>query len=150
MRVEQWTEGDLPDAIVGLLCETMRRLDMGQHELEVSLGIASASRGVAFVASDETGPVGVLIAARDREIDAAFVRWLVVDPAARRRGVGSALVDALAATPGITRLSGMVDQTNPVSLAFWRSQGWTTRRPRSGRRRELMRVELGPAVTEAA
>jgi GNAT superfamily N-acetyltransferase len=153
MRIERWTGRDLPDPIIELLRGTMRHLRMGQHELEVSLGIAAADHGlafVAFVASDDKEPVGVLIAARDREFDAAFIRWLVVDPAARRRGVGSALVDAVAATSGITRLSGMVDQEDPVALAFWSRHGWTTLSPRPGRRRQLMHRDLSSAVQDAA
>jgi polyhydroxyalkanoate synthase len=80
----------------------------------------------------------------------SFIRWLVVDPAARRRGVGSALVDAVAATSGITRLSGMVDQEDPVALAFWSRHGWTTLSPRPGRRRQLMHRDLTSAVQDAA
>jgi GNAT superfamily N-acetyltransferase len=150
VRIERWTGEDLPEAIVDLLRRTMRILGMGQHELEVSLRIAAADHGLAFVASDDAGPVGVLIAARDREIDHAFVRWLVVDEAHRRRSVGTALVEALAATPGITRLSGMVDQDDPVASNFWRSSGWTVPSPRAGRRRQFMHRDLAPAVSDAA
>jgi GNAT superfamily N-acetyltransferase len=150
MRIELWDGVDLPGTIVELLHRTMQILGMGQHELEVSLGIAAADHGLAFVASDGAGPVGVLIAARDRGIDQAFVRWLIVDEAHRRHGVGTALVGALAATPGITRLSGMVDQTDPTALAFWQGRGWTVPNPRPGRRRQFMHLELPPAVSRAA
>ena len=133
MRVERWTGSKLPEVLVELLRETIEHLGMGEHELETSLGIATSDRGLTFLASDDARPVGVLIAAPDRATGAAFVRWLVVDPAHRRGGVGTALVDALAETPGITSLSGMVGQEDPAASRFWRGRGWTVASPRPGR-----------------
>ena len=142
VRIERWTGSELPGAIVGLLRETIEHLGMGEHELETSLGIATSDRGLTFLASDDARPVGVLIAAPDRATGGAFVRWLVVDPANRRRGVGTALVDALAATPGITSLSGMVDRDDPAASSFWLGRGWTVASPRPGRSCQRMGAAL--------
>ena len=142
MRVERWTGSKLPEVLVELLRETIEHLGMGEHELETSLGIATSDRGLTFLASDDARPVGVLIAAPDRATGAAFVRWLVVDPNHRRRGVGTALVDALAETPEITSLSGMVDQRDLAASSFWRDRGWTVASPRPGRSYQRMGAAL--------
>jgi hypothetical protein len=59
-------------------------------------------------------------------------------------------MDALAATPGLEGLTGMVDQEDPAALGFWQDRGWTVRRPRPGRRRLLMSVDLPEGRSEAA
>ena len=142
MRVERWTGSKLPEVLVELLRETIEHVGLGEHELEASLGIATSDRGLTFLASDDARPVGVLIAAPDRATGAAFIRWLVVDPNHRRRGVGTALVDALAETPEITSLSGMVDQDDPVASSFWLGRGWTVASPRPGRSCQRMGAAL--------
>ena len=150
MRVQRWTGSKLPKALVKLLRETIGHLGLGEHELEASLGIATSDRGLTFLASDGAQSVGVLIAAPDRATGAAFVRWLVVDPDHRRRGVGTALVDALTATPGITSLSGMVDQRDLAASSFWRGRGWTVASPRPGRRCQRMGTALTADLPAAA
>jgi GNAT superfamily N-acetyltransferase len=142
MRVERWTGSKLPEVMVELLRETIEHVGLGEHELEASLGIATSDRGLTFLASDDARPVGVLIAAPDRATGAAFIRWLVVDPNHRRRGVGTALADALAETPEITSLSGMVDQDDPVAASFWYDRGWTVASPRPGRSCQRMGAAL--------
>lgn len=57
-----------------------------------------------------------------------YVSDVVVDPAARRSGVGRALFEALKAwfrERGVTHLQLMVAHHNPVSQAFWREMGCT-------------------------
>lgn len=57
-----------------------------------------------------------------------YVSGVVVDPAARRSGVGRALFEALKAwfrERGVTYLQLMVAHHNPVSQAFWREMGCT-------------------------
>ncbi len=57
-----------------------------------------------------------------------YVGDAVVDPAARRSGVGQALFEALKAwfrEHGATYLQLMVAHHNPVSQAFWRAMGCT-------------------------
>jgi len=121
---------------------TIEHVGLGEHELEASLGIATSDRGLTFLASDDARPVGVLIAAPDRATGAAFIRWLVVDPNHRWCGVGTALVDALAETPEITSLSGMVDQDDQVAARFWLGRGWAVANPRPGRSCQRMGAAL--------
>jgi ribosomal protein S18 acetylase RimI-like enzyme len=55
-----------------------------------------------------------------------YVTDIVVDPAARRRGVGLALFEALKAwfrKRGVPYLQLQVAHNNPVSQAFWRAMG---------------------------
>jgi ribosomal protein S18 acetylase RimI-like enzyme len=57
-----------------------------------------------------------------------YVTDVVVDPAARRRGVGLALFEALKAwfrERGVPYLQLQVAHNNPVSQAFWRAMGCT-------------------------
>lgn len=57
-----------------------------------------------------------------------FVADAVVDPAARRSGVGRALFEALQAwyrEQGVSHVELMVAHNNPASQAFWRAMGCT-------------------------
>jgi len=57
-----------------------------------------------------------------------YVTDVVVDPAARRHGVGRALFEALKAwfcERGVSHLQLGVAHNNPVSQAFWRAMGCT-------------------------
>ncbi len=138
MRVERWGGGELPAGVSEVLREALQERGELVPELSMTLDLAASESGLAYVGLEGTRPVGVLVAAAEPHTSSAFVRWLVVDPARRGRGVGTALVDALVATPGIDRLRGMVDHEDPVALAFWTSLGWSTLRLRPGRRHHLM------------
>ena len=150
MRVERWSGGELPEAVARVLREALHELDEADDELAMSLDLAASDSGLSFIASDGGRPVGVLIAAPEPRNRSAFVRWLVVAPDARRRGVATALMDGLGATPGLEGLTGMVDQEDPAALGFWQDRGWTVRTPRPGRRRLLMSVDLPEVPSEAA
>ena len=128
--------------------ELIERGDLG--ELAATQTLAQSESGLTLICMEDHRALGIVVGELEHPLESVFVRWLVVDPSARCGGVGTALIDALERTPGISRLSGMVDHTDPVALAFWRSRGWTTRWPRPGLRRQLMHRELGWAVTEAA
>ena len=148
-----WSINQEPDVIAGFLGPRLTELGRKDlpEELEVVNSITTGTRPGICLTTEEGGRlVGVLIAEPCHEPTELFIRWLVVHPALQRQGVGSALVDLLEHTPGITRLTGMVDHTDLVALAFWQSRGWTTWHPHPGRRRQLMHRELGSAVTEAA
>jgi GNAT superfamily N-acetyltransferase len=149
MRIELWDDG-LPDDAVAILRAEIGVRDEPEEELGMTLELAESTSGLAFVARAAIGPVGVLVAEAEPSTRSAFVRWLVVDPAARRSGVGTALVAALAATPGIEWLRGMVDQEDLVASRFWRDVGWTVPRPRPGRRRQMMSSDLPDAPQAAA
>jgi GNAT superfamily N-acetyltransferase len=150
VRVERWSGGELPEAVARVLRDALRELGEADDELCMSLDLAASDSGLTFIAFDDALPVGMLLALPELRIRSAFVRWLVVAPDARRRGVATALMDALGATPGLEGLTGMVDQEDPVTLGFWQDRGWTIRRPRPGRRRLLMGVDLPQGRSEAA
>lgn len=149
MRIERWNGGELPGAVEGVLREALRDLGENDDELAMSLDLAASDSGLTFVASEGGRPVGVLIAAPEPWSRSAFVRWVAVDRDARRSGVGTALVEALAGTPGLNALTGMVDQEDSIALGFWQSRGWSVRRPRPGRRRQLMGVDLPTSLAGA-
>jgi GNAT superfamily N-acetyltransferase len=150
VRVERWSGGELPEAVARVLREALRELGEADDELAMSLDLAASESSLTFIASDDALPVGVLLALPEPRIRSAFVRWIVVAPDARRRGVATALMKALAATPELEGLTGMVDQNDPTALGFWQDRGWTVRRPRPGRRRQLMSVDLPQGRSEAA
>ena len=150
MRVERWNGGEVPEEVVRVLRKALHELHEADDDLSMSLHLAESDAYLAFIASDDALPVGVLLALPEPLIRSAFVRWLVVAPDARRRDVATALMDALAATPELEGLTGMVDQDDPTALGFWQNRGWTVRRPRPGRRRLLMSVDLPQCRSEAA
>lgn len=63
---------------------------------ELPTYLAWPSRGTAAATADSDRPVGVLLANR-HFAQAAEIHFMAVDPAAHRRGVGRALVEALQA-----------------------------------------------------
>ena len=150
MRVERWSGGELPAAVAGVLRKVLRDLGESDDELAMSLDLAASESGLTFIASDRGGAVGVLIAAPEPRTRSAFVRWIAVHPDARRRGVGAALVEAIAGTPELDALTGMVDQQDATAVGFWKDHGWSVRRPRPGRRRQLMGLDLRAGLAEAA
>ena len=148
--VERWSGGELPAAVAGVLRGVLRELDESDDELAMSLDLAASDSGLTFIAFEAGRPVGVLIAAPEPRTRSAFIRWIAVAPEARRSGVGTALVEALAETPGLDALTGMVDQEDPTALGFWKDLGWSVRRPRPGRRRQQMGADLAAGLAEAA
>ena len=149
MRVERWNGGELPEAAANVLREGLRELGETEDEVFTSLDRAASERNLTFVASDDERAIGVLIALPKPAVRSAFVLWVVVAPEARRRGVGTALVDALEATPGLEGLEGMVNQEDRTALGFWRDRGWTVRGSRPGRRQQ-MEFRLSCNAAEAA
>jgi GNAT superfamily N-acetyltransferase len=55
-----------------------------------------------------------------------FVWWLVVDPAARRRGIARALAQDIeqGAATSTRHIHGHVDGLDAVAVGFWTSLGW--------------------------
>jgi ribosomal protein S18 acetylase RimI-like enzyme len=81
-----------------------------------------------FVASDEGVDLGLVRGAiHEQDRDAAYVISMWVAPEARRRGVGSALVDAVvqwARAQGLRRLLLDVAEANTSAIAFYTSEGF--------------------------
>jgi GNAT superfamily N-acetyltransferase len=138
-----------PDVATPLLTRVLHELDWPDPDREVASTIvfAGTARGLTLVASSSGEVVGALFAQLQQGGRVAWVQWLVVDAAHRRRGIGARLMDALEATEGIERIHGSVDRTDPVARRFWASRGWTRTHERP--RRVRMGVEL-PRVRSRA
>ena len=85
-----------------------------------------------------TDPEALIIAEdAGRVVGTVIVRWdgwrchlyrLAVDPAHRRRGVATALIEAgiaRAEATGAARIDAMVNPTNALGTAFWRASNFT-------------------------
>lgn len=96
---------------------TRRFLDSDDHHLLL-----------AFVGDEAVGFVtGVELTHPDKGVE-MFLYELGVDEGARRRGVGTALVEALAALARERRCRGMwvlTDEDNPAAIATYRRAGAT-------------------------
>jgi GNAT superfamily N-acetyltransferase len=149
VRIARWMGGELPEAVADVLRKGLNELGETADEIFVSLDRAASERNLTFIASDDRRPIGVLIALPKPSLRSAFVLWIVVAPDARRRGVGTALVEALEVTADLEVLEGMVDQEDPAALGFWRDRGWTVSGTRPGRR-QRMEVRLPAVAAEAA
>lgn len=134
-----------PEEAAPLLARILEEIGWPDVDDEVAdtLTAVRTIRGLTFVAYGDADIVGALFAILEQGGRVASVRWLVVDREHRRRGVGHSLVDALERTPGVERIIGMVDRTDPVARRFWRSRGWTPVHPRL--RREMMGVDVPSA-----
>ena len=81
-----------------------------------------------FVASAEGVDLGIVRGAVDEQgPDAAYLISMWVAPEARRRGIGSALVDAVvqwARAQGLRRLLLDVAEANTSAIAFYTSEGF--------------------------
>ncbi len=85
--------------------------------------------GMSFVATDsEARIVGAILAGHDGR--RGYLHHLAVNPAFRRQGIGSKLVEkALSALrqEGIRKVHLFIFETNASGLAFWEASGWTRR-----------------------
>ncbi|MBA4794767.1 MAG: ribosomal protein S18-alanine N-acetyltransferase [Phenylobacterium sp.] len=95
--------------------------------------LAQGAGTIALLAEDESGPVGMILCRA--LFEAAEILTLAVAPAARRRGIGAALVRAaagLAAQGGADNLFLEVAQDNPAAQALYRSLGFAEAGRRAG------------------
>jgi ribosomal protein S18 acetylase RimI-like enzyme len=150
VRIEERTGEAFLELAEKVLREVLRELGETEDELSMSLDLVATGRALSFIAFDRQRPVGVLIAEPEPRTRSAFIRWVAVAQDARRRGVGTMLVDALISTSGLDALNGMVDQKNHAAVGFWRERGWTIRTPRPGRRWQPMGDERASDRREAA
>jgi putative acetyltransferase len=84
--------------------------------------------GMSFVAKSEGGLLGALLAGHDGR--RGYIHHLAVEAFARRRGVGSRLVEAALAAlkdAGIGKCHLFIFNQNESGLSFWKSQGWEQR-----------------------
>lgn len=85
--------------------------------------------GLSLLAEDEGRVVGCLLAGHDGR--RGYLQHLVVDSCCRRRGIASALIEAVLgrlAEQGIAKSHVFVLDAAPEALAFWRARpGWGER-----------------------
>ncbi len=154
MSVRAATAADAPAvaAAVGALLEELGGSRPGSSELaaEVAALLGEDGVGELLVAEEEGAIVGVLAASWQRAIHVpgryATIQDLWVDPDWRSRGIGAALVDALAARAreqGVVRLEVGLPREDFAALgkteAFYRGAGFEHLGPR-------MRLLLDSAV----
>jgi len=84
--------------------------------------------GLSFIAEDETGIRGTLMAGHDGR--RGYIQHLAISPGIRRQGVGARLVElclgALGAE-GIEKSHVHVIGTNTDGIGFWSRLGWVHR-----------------------
>lgn len=89
-----------------------------------------------LIAEEAGNPVGFALVLHDLPdevslTDQVFVAYMAVEPAARRRGIGQALLDAverLAKERGVDYVSLMVTEENVAALGLYAGAGFTTER----------------------
>jgi putative acetyltransferase len=115
------TGGDRP-ALVGIwrraveaTHDFLRTADVDALEAEVRSAVLP-SLAVTVATGPDGRPLG-WIGVHGTQVEALFV-----DPAAHRRGVGTALLDA--ATAGMAPVTLDVNEQNPAALAFYRRRGF--------------------------
>ncbi len=96
--------------------------------------ILPSDRWCAFVAEEEGQLIGQILGELRKTVPVfesdryGYVTDIVVDPRARRRGIGRALFGALRtwfAEHGASHLELRVLDNNRISQAFWRAMGFT-------------------------
>jgi GNAT superfamily N-acetyltransferase len=134
-RIRPASTHDLP-ALVRLLgvlfsLEADFSADEDRQRWGLALMLADPRSRVVLVAVREATVVGMvtgqLVISTAEGGPSALVEDMVVDEAARGRGVGRALLEALeawAAEHGATRLQLLADRENAPALEFYRRSGW--------------------------
>lgn len=93
--------------------------------------LLAADAAMAMVAEEQGGVVGMataqLVISTAEGGPSLLVEDLVVMPAWRKRGIGTALLNGLAAwgaSRGADRMQLLADRTNGPALDFYRQKGW--------------------------
>lgn len=84
--------------------------------------------GLSFVAEDETGILGTLMAGHDGR--RGYIQHLAISPGIRRRGIGTRLVELCLGAlkkEGIEKSHVHVIGANAEGVAFWCRLGWVHR-----------------------
>jgi ribosomal protein S18 acetylase RimI-like enzyme len=119
------TAGDVPE-LLALWAVAAENDGRPADTAQAVLALLERDPGACLVARREGRIVGSLIAGWDGW--RAHLYRLAVHPAARRRGIATALLEAGAArlaALGATRLDAMVLEGNELGQAVWRVSGYT-------------------------
>ncbi len=139
VRIRAAVPADLP-ALVRLLADLFAIEadfvpDANRQRIGLALLLADRRRAAVLVAEGAGGVVGMvtgqLVLSTAEGGLSALVEDMVVDAAARGRGVGRALLGAIegwAAERGATRLQLLADRENAAALAFYDAAGWSPTR----------------------
>ena len=115
-----------PDAFATTFADADAQPDAYWQEMTRS--VTERGRHAMFVAEEVPSPLGVAFGLVDRERPAAAkLGGMWVDPAARGRGVGSALVEAVLAWArgrGFVRVSLWVTEGNSAAIALYERMGF--------------------------
>lgn len=125
MQIRKMTISDY-EAVFDLWTQTpnmgLRSLDDSREGIEAFL---KRNPETCFVSLDNDMLIGVIISGHDGR--RGYVYHTVVHPDYRKRGVGTALVDAAMKalkTEGITRVCLNVMERNETGKQFWMNRGW--------------------------
>lgn len=83
------------------------------------------AQGRVFVAEIDERVVGYVTFSNPGFIGKPFINFLAVDPAFRRRGIASSLLDAIEKHIGTGRLFASTEEDNTVMLALFDQKGWS-------------------------
>ena len=92
---------------------------------EALLGFLNRNWGCSWVAESDGNLIGTVLAGHDAR--RGYIYHLVVDEAARGRGIGKALLDKALASlreAGVSKCHAIVIDGNPAADFFWTRYGW--------------------------
>lgn len=116
------------DAVLALMQRTPGISIRDADSREATERYLARNPGLSFVAEDEQGICGCLMAGHDGR--RGYLQHLIVLPENRRQGIAGALVeqclDQLAAL-GIQKSHVDVLKSNALAAAYWAAQGWQLR-----------------------
>lgn len=127
MNIREMTIADY-DAVMRLLNATSGVRLRQADSLEAIARYLERNPGLSFVALVEAQLVGCIMGGHDGR--RGYLQHLAVTEAQRRRGIGSALVEACLAKleeQGILKSHIDVLAANESGLAYWQRRGWKKR-----------------------
>lgn len=117
-ELERFLAGAIGSIAAGRIAEVDR-------EAASTMTLACKASGYVTTVAEEHGElVGLLVGRLERDRSTAFVRWVVVLPENRRRGIGRLLADSFDDLVGEGLVQGVVDLDDPVAVAFWTRRDW--------------------------